>query len=263
VRWDGGIETGSEVTLHYDPMLAKLIVWAPDRAQAIARMHRALLELTIDGVDTSRDFHLRVMEDAEFRAGAIEIQWLERHLAALTASPAPRESVVRAAIAAVLLSDRIVVCDGRDRYAGCGPTLQRGASGSGGARGRAMIDTSATLEIASIAAGVTASVAPGVVVFVPRTAPGDVARVRLARAKRFARKLISSKRGLPRAWSRRVRTTADRCGGCQIQHLSYEAQLGAKRAIIGDALRRIGGGISIPTSNQRCAVALPAQAHCT
>jgi acetyl-CoA carboxylase biotin carboxylase subunit len=106
VRWDGGIETGSEVTLHYDPMLAKLIVWAPDRAQAIARMHRALLELTIDGIDTSRDFHLRVMEDADFRAGAIEIQWLERRLAELTASPAPRESVVRAAIAAVLLSER-------------------------------------------------------------------------------------------------------------------------------------------------------------
>jgi acetyl-CoA carboxylase biotin carboxylase subunit len=86
-------------------MLAKLIVYAPDRAQAIARMHRALLELTIDGIDTSRDFHLRVMENDEFRAGAIEIQWLERHLAALTASPAPHESVVRAAIAAVLLSE--------------------------------------------------------------------------------------------------------------------------------------------------------------
>ncbi len=106
VRWDGGIETGSEVTLHYDPMLAKLIVWAPDRAQAIARMHRALLELTIEGIDTSRDFHLRVMEDADFRAGAIQIQWLERRLAELTASRAPQESVVRAAIAAVLLSER-------------------------------------------------------------------------------------------------------------------------------------------------------------
>jgi acetyl-CoA carboxylase biotin carboxylase subunit len=104
VRWDGGIETGSEVTLYYDPMLAKLIVWAPDRAQAIARMHRALLELTIEGIDTSRDFHLRVMENADFRAGAIEIQWLERHLAELTAARAPHESVIRAAIAAVLLS---------------------------------------------------------------------------------------------------------------------------------------------------------------
>jgi acetyl-CoA carboxylase biotin carboxylase subunit len=106
VRWDGGIETGSEISLHYDPMLAKLIVWAPDRPQAIARMHRALLELTIEGVDTSRDFHLRVMEDGDFRAGAIEIQWLERRLAELTAVAPPQESVVRAAIAAALLAER-------------------------------------------------------------------------------------------------------------------------------------------------------------
>jgi acetyl-CoA carboxylase biotin carboxylase subunit len=106
VRWDSGIETGSEITLYYDPMLAKLIVWAPDRPQALARMHRALLELTIEGVDTSRDFHLRVMEDAEFRAGSIEIQWLERRLAELTTAPPPRESIVRAAIAAALLAER-------------------------------------------------------------------------------------------------------------------------------------------------------------
>src|SRR5689334_22799781 len=62
VRWDGGIETGSEIGLFYDPMLAKLIVHGRTREQAIARMHRALLELTIDGVETSRDFHLRMME---------------------------------------------------------------------------------------------------------------------------------------------------------------------------------------------------------
>ena len=84
VRWDGGIEVGSEVGLFYDPMLAKLIVHAPTREAAIERMHRALLELTIEGVESSRDFHLRVMEDAEFRAGAIEIQWLERRLESLT-----------------------------------------------------------------------------------------------------------------------------------------------------------------------------------
>ena len=106
VRWDGGIETGSEISLYYDPMLAKLIVWAPTRDAAIARMHRALLELTIEGVDTSRDFHLRVMEDADFRAGAIEIQWLERRLAELTNVAPPPDAVVRAAIAAVLLAER-------------------------------------------------------------------------------------------------------------------------------------------------------------
>jgi acetyl-CoA carboxylase biotin carboxylase subunit len=87
-------------------MLAKLIVWAATRAEAVDRMHRALLELTIEGVDTSRDFHLRVMEDAEFRAGDIEIQWLERRLADLTNVAPPPDAVVRAAIAAALLAER-------------------------------------------------------------------------------------------------------------------------------------------------------------
>ncbi|HJU68380.1 MAG TPA: acetyl-CoA carboxylase biotin carboxylase subunit [Gemmatimonadaceae bacterium] len=106
VRWDGGIGIGSEIGLHYDPMLAKLIVWAPTRDAAIARMHRALLELTVDGVATSRDFHLRVMEDAEFKRGDIEIQWLERRLDSLTRTPPPAAGTVLAAIAAVLLAER-------------------------------------------------------------------------------------------------------------------------------------------------------------
>jgi len=106
VRWDGGIESGSEVTLHYDPMLAKLIVWAPSRELAIARMHRALSELVIEGVETSRDFHLRVMEDDDFRRGAIEIQWLERRLPSLLDATPPAELRQIAAIAAALLADR-------------------------------------------------------------------------------------------------------------------------------------------------------------
>jgi len=106
VRWDGGVEVGSEVGLHYDPMLAKLIVWAPDRAHAIARMHRALLELTVHGIETSRDFHLRVMEDEEFRRGAIEIQWLERRLPSIVGVKPPDAGVRAAAIAAALVAHR-------------------------------------------------------------------------------------------------------------------------------------------------------------
>src|SRR5258707_9619384 len=49
VRWDGGIESGSEVGLYYDPMLAKLIVWGADREQAVTRMRRALVDLIIQG----------------------------------------------------------------------------------------------------------------------------------------------------------------------------------------------------------------------
>ena len=104
VRWDGGIETGSEVGLHYDPLLAKLIVWASTRELAIERMHRALLELTIDGIETSRDFHLRLMEDGEFRRGEIEIQWLERRLSSLVDIKPPAETVDVATIVAASLA---------------------------------------------------------------------------------------------------------------------------------------------------------------
>jgi acetyl-CoA carboxylase biotin carboxylase subunit len=106
VRWDGGIEIGSEVGLFYDPMLAKLIVHAPTRAAAIDRMHRALLELTIEGVESSREFHLRVMEDDEFRSGAIEIQWLERRLESLIHAKLPAEASRTAAVVAALIADR-------------------------------------------------------------------------------------------------------------------------------------------------------------
>jgi acetyl-CoA carboxylase biotin carboxylase subunit len=105
VRWDGGIDVGSEIGLYYDPMLAKLIVHAPTREQAIERMHRALLELTIEGVESSRDFHLRLMEDADFRAGAIEIQWLERRLESIVHAPPPPSTVRTAALVAALIAD--------------------------------------------------------------------------------------------------------------------------------------------------------------
>ena len=106
VRWDGGIANGSEMGLFYDPMIGKLIVHAPTRELAIARMHRALLELTISGVESSRDFHLRMMENEDFRRGAIDIQWLERSLPALIEARTPDHVVRLGVIAAALLAER-------------------------------------------------------------------------------------------------------------------------------------------------------------
>ena len=106
VRWDGGIESGSDIGLYYDPMLAKLIVWGADREQAVTRMRRALVDLIIQGVETSRDFHVRVMDDDEFRRGAIDIQWLERHLGSILERRPSEESVRVAAIAGALLAER-------------------------------------------------------------------------------------------------------------------------------------------------------------
>ena len=81
----------------------------------------------------------------------------------------------------------------------------------------------------------------GLVVFVPRTAPGDVARVRIESAKRFARGRLES---LVVPSPLRVDPPCnhyreDRCGGCQLQHIRYAAQLDSKRGIVKDAITRI------------------------
>jgi acetyl/propionyl-CoA carboxylase alpha subunit len=95
---------GDEVGLFYDSLLAKLIVWAPSRVQAVERMARALDELVIAGVGTNVGFHRRLMADPAFRAGAIDIQFLDRRPDLL--SPAPGDSeVVALAIAAALAED--------------------------------------------------------------------------------------------------------------------------------------------------------------
>jgi acetyl-CoA carboxylase, biotin carboxylase subunit len=104
VRWDGGIDAGGEIGLHYDPMLAKLIVHAPTRPLAIARMRRALLELTIEGIETSRGFHVRVMDHPAFQSGDISIQWLEQTLDELTAPTHDPATLRLAALGAALLT---------------------------------------------------------------------------------------------------------------------------------------------------------------
>ncbi len=104
VRWDSGVEAGDEVTLYYDSMLAKLVVWAPDRAQAVRRMARALDELVVIGVATNQGFHRRLMADEAFRRGEIDIQFLERR-PDLAGVAVPSDGVLEAAVAVALAED--------------------------------------------------------------------------------------------------------------------------------------------------------------
>ncbi len=104
VRWDAGIDIGDEVTLFYDSLLAKLIVWAPARAAAIGRMQRALDELVVVGVSTNQGFHRRLFADPAFRAGEIDIQFLERR-GDLVASAPDATLELELAIAAALAED--------------------------------------------------------------------------------------------------------------------------------------------------------------
>jgi len=103
--------------------------------------------------------------------------------------------------------------------------------------------TDVEVEIESIAAGGDGVArAGGLVVFVPRAAPGDVATVRITTKGQFARGEL---RELRRPSPARVEPpcphyTRDRCGGCQLQHMAYAGQLAAKQGIVRDALTRIG-----------------------
>jgi len=77
VRVDSGIYQGYEIPVYYDPLIAKLLVWGPDRKVAIRRMHRALSEYTITGIKTTIGFLQRVAEDVRFRRGNFDTHFID------------------------------------------------------------------------------------------------------------------------------------------------------------------------------------------
>ena len=81
VRIDSALYAGYVVPPYYDSMVAKLIVHAPTRAEAIARMQRALDEFVIGGIKTVIPLHKRILADPGFRAGEYSIHWLEDFVA--------------------------------------------------------------------------------------------------------------------------------------------------------------------------------------
>lgn len=107
------------------------------------------------------------------------------------------------------------------------------------------LDGASAVRIERIAAGGdgVGRLPDGRTVFVPRAAPGDLVELTGVKLhRRFARARVERvvEPGPERAEPPCPHYTAERCGGCQLQHLDYAAQVGAKRAIIGDTLRRLG-----------------------
>ena len=79
LRLDSGVRDGSVVGVHYDSMLAKLVAWAPTRSEAARLLASALSRAELHGVRTNRDLLVRVLRHPEFRAGAIDTGFLDRH----------------------------------------------------------------------------------------------------------------------------------------------------------------------------------------
>lgn len=80
VRFDSGVETGDEVSVHYDPIIAKLVTCGQDRASAIRRALIALDETVILGLTTNREFLREVLANPEFQSGNLHIGFLDQHM---------------------------------------------------------------------------------------------------------------------------------------------------------------------------------------
>jgi acetyl-CoA carboxylase biotin carboxylase subunit len=81
VRVDSALYSGYVVPPHYDSLVAKLVVHGVTRAEAIARLKRALAEMVVSGIRTTLPLHQRIVADPEFQAGDYTIHWLERFVA--------------------------------------------------------------------------------------------------------------------------------------------------------------------------------------
>ncbi|MGW6704349.1 acetyl/propionyl/methylcrotonyl-CoA carboxylase subunit alpha [Streptomyces sp. NPDC054956] len=103
VRVDTGFTDGDTVSVHYDPMLAKVVAHAPTRAEAVRALAHALASARIHGLTTNRELLVRSLRHPEFAAGRLDTGFYERHLPALTETapddPAPALSALAAALA--------------------------------------------------------------------------------------------------------------------------------------------------------------------
>jgi acetyl/propionyl-CoA carboxylase alpha subunit len=100
VRVDAAVGPGSEVSRHYDPMIAKLATWGRDRAEAVARMRRALAETVILGLTTNLDLHRRIFDEPDFIAGVdVTTAYLPEHPHVSSTSDVAAEARAPAAMA--------------------------------------------------------------------------------------------------------------------------------------------------------------------
>ncbi len=106
LRFENGVETGSNVTTFFDPMLAKVIAHAPTRTQAVRQLAQALRSMRIHGPVTNRDYLVGVLNDADFLAGAATTAFVETHRALLDSRLAVGDE--RAHLVAALLSGSLM-----------------------------------------------------------------------------------------------------------------------------------------------------------
>ena len=104
VRTDAAIYTGYEFPPHYDSMCAKLTVWALTWEKVLARGRRALLDMGLHGVKTTKPFHLEILKTPEFQAGRFDTGFIEQHPELINYSVRRPPADLAAAIAAAIVA---------------------------------------------------------------------------------------------------------------------------------------------------------------
>ena len=102
VRIDDGVDAGSEVGIHYDPMLVKVIARGPDRETALRKLVYALTRFTMLGVQTNREFLIRALEHPKLQSGGYHTGFVDENLGELISKKAGEEELF-AAVAALYL----------------------------------------------------------------------------------------------------------------------------------------------------------------
>ncbi len=107
VRIESGVETGSEISIFYDPMIAKIISYGPDRPSAIEKLLGALEATVVEGVKTNRAFLARVLASQPFREATLTTGFIETHAADLSVPSVISERMIAlAALAAITPHDK-------------------------------------------------------------------------------------------------------------------------------------------------------------
>ena len=122
VRHDSGVVSGSVVTPHYDPLIAKLVIAGDDRRQVLERARRAVREYRIDGIATTLPFFNRMLHDERFVAGDMDIAFVDRHwMSEMATAPfARRDELLPAALAAAAVAKEAPAASSEKSSAGSG-----------------------------------------------------------------------------------------------------------------------------------------------
>lgn len=106
VRIETGVRQGDEVSVHYDPMIAKLVVWGPDRPSALMKLHTCLSQYNIDGLSSNVNFLMDLASHPAFMKGEVDTDFIPRHYDSLFPKKTVTDEKICEAALAVILNEK-------------------------------------------------------------------------------------------------------------------------------------------------------------